>query len=88
MTLHHYESLDRSDYPDGRYGKQLPTEFRVLEAVDLLEAMSTRRLYRKARTREETLEELKGGKDSKYDGDVVEILVEIIEEEEMQFGGE
>ena len=86
MTLHHHERLDGSGYPDGLEGDQLTTEVRILGAVDVLEAMSTRRPYRAARTKEETLEEIKDGKGEKYDPEVVEILVEMIHEGEIEFG--
>ncbi|MCF7890035.1 PAS domain S-box protein [Candidatus Bipolaricaulota bacterium] len=87
MTLHHHERLDGSGYPDGLEENELTTEVRILGAVDVLEAMSTRRPYRAARTKEETLEEIKKGKEDKYDPKVVDILTQMIEEGEIQFGG-
>ena len=54
--------------------------------MDVVGAMSTRRPYRAARTKEETLEELEEGKGEKFDPEVVDILVEMIEEGEVEFG--
>jgi HD-GYP domain-containing protein (c-di-GMP phosphodiesterase class II) len=85
MTLHHHERLDGSGYPDGLEGDELTTEVRILGACDVVEAMSTRRPYRSARTKEETLEEVKSGKETQYDSEVVEIMVDMIEEGEIQF---
>jgi HD-GYP domain-containing protein (c-di-GMP phosphodiesterase class II) len=87
MTLHHHERLDGSGYPDGLKGDELTTEVRILGAVDVVEAMSTRRPYRSARSKGETLEEIRNGKENKYDPEVVEILIQMIEEGEIQFGG-
>jgi len=87
MTLHHHERLDGSGYPDGIEGDQLTTEVRILSAVDVVEAMSTRRPYRRARTKKKTLNEIKTGKGTKYDPEVVDILVDMIEEGEIDFGG-
>ncbi|MEF8798843.1 MAG: PAS domain S-box protein [Candidatus Bipolaricaulota bacterium] len=87
MTLHHHERLDGSGYPDGLEGDELTTEIRILGAVDVVEAMSTRRPYRTAKTKEETLEEIKSGKENKYDPEVVDILIRMIEESEIEFGG-
>ena len=87
MTLHHHERLDGSGYPDGLEGDELTTEVRILGAVDVIEAMSTMRPYRSPRTKEETLKEIKTGKGMKYDPEVVDILVEMIEEREIEFGG-
>jgi len=51
MTLHHHERLDASGYPDGLEGDELTTEVRILGACDVVEAMSTRRPYRAARSK-------------------------------------
>jgi HD-GYP domain-containing protein (c-di-GMP phosphodiesterase class II) len=87
MTLHHHERLDGSGYPDELKGDELTTEVKILGAVDVVEAMSTRRPYRSARSKEETVEEIKTGKETKYDPEVVEILVDMIGESEIKFGG-
>ncbi len=86
MTLHHHERLDGSGYPDGLEGDELTTEVRILGAVDVVEAMSTRRPYRAARSKERTLKVMKEGKGNKFDPEVVEILVAMIEEGEIDFG--
>jgi PAS domain S-box-containing protein len=86
MTLHHHERLDGSGYPDGLEGDELTKEVRILGAVDVVEAMSTRRPYREARSKERTLNVIKDGKGDKFDPEVVDILVEMIEEGEIEFG--
>ncbi|MBS3765529.1 PAS domain S-box protein [Candidatus Bipolaricaulota bacterium] len=86
MTLHHHERLDGSGYPDGLEGDELTTEVRILGAVDVVEAMSTRRPYREARTKERTLGVLEDEKGTKLDPEVVDILVDMIEEGEVEFG--
>ncbi len=48
--------------------------------------MSTRRPYREARSKERTLEVLKEGRGDKFDPEVVDILVDMIEEGEVEFG--
>ena len=87
MTLHHHERLDGSGYPDGLEEEELTTEVRILGAVDVVEAMSTRRPYRKARTKDRTLGVLEDEKTTKFDPEVVGILVDMIKEGIIQFGG-
>ena len=87
MTLHHHERLDGSGYPDGLEGDELTTEVRIIGATDVVEAMSTRRPYRASRTKEETLEVLREGKGIKYDPEVIEVLVDMIEAGKIDFGG-
>jgi len=86
MTLHHHERLDGSGYPDGLKGNELTTEVRILGACDVVEAMSSRRPYREVRSKEETLAEIESGKRDKYDTEVVDILVEMIEAGDVRFG--
>lgn len=81
-----HEKLDGSGYPDGLEKDELSLSVRILGAVDVVEAMSTRRPYRAARTKEETLNEMKSGRGIKYDPKVVDILVDIIEEDGIEFG--
>jgi putative two-component system response regulator len=50
---HHHEKLDGSGYPDGLRGQQIPLIARVLEIVDIYDALTTRRPYRDALSPEE-----------------------------------
>jgi len=84
MTLHHHERLDGSGYPDGISGDELSLEVRILAVCDVVEAMSSFRPYRPARSKEEVLEELRSGKGTKYDPAVVDVMLEIIESGEFE----
>jgi PAS domain S-box-containing protein/putative nucleotidyltransferase with HDIG domain len=88
MTLHHHERLDGSGYPHGISGDEISLENRILGVCDVVEAMSSHRPYRPARSKEEVLEEIKGGRGTKYDVDVVDAILEIIENGEFDLGGE
>ncbi|MDH5363854.1 MAG: PAS domain S-box protein, partial [Dehalococcoidia bacterium] len=88
MALHHHERLDGSGYPHGISGDRLSLENRILGVCDVVEAMSSRRPYRSARSKEEVLEEIKSGRGTKYAPDVVDIMLEIIESGEFEIGGE
>lgn len=88
MALHHHERLDGSGYSDGLEGDELTTEVRILGAVDTVEAMSTRRPYRSARSKERVVDVLKEDRGVKLDPEVVDILLEMIEEGEIEFGEE
>ncbi len=78
IVLHHHEKLDGSGYPDGISGSRLSKEVRIICVCDVVEAMSTFRPYRPARTREEVLKELAAGRGVKYDADVVDIIKELM----------
>jgi putative two-component system response regulator len=54
IIRHHHERLDGSGYPDGLKGDQIPLTARILTVVDVYDALSTDRPYRKALSPEET----------------------------------
>jgi len=84
MALHHHERLDGSGYPDGLSGDELSLECRILAVCDVVEAMSSFRPYRPARSRAEVLKEIREGRGTKYDADVVDVMLEMIESGEFQ----
>jgi len=79
MTLHHHERLDGSGYPHGISGDKLSLEVRILGVCDVVEAMSSHRPYRPARSKEEVIEEIRSGRGIKYDATVVDAMLQIIE---------
>jgi putative two-component system response regulator len=79
VIRHHHERLDGSGYPDGLKGEQLPLTARILQTVDIYDALTTNRPYRKAMPPQEALalirEEVRRGW---WDGSLVdefEVLV-------------
>lgn len=79
MALHHHERLDGSGYPCGISGDELSLEVRILGVCDVVEAMSSHRPYRPARSKKEVCEELATGRGTKYDASIVDIMFQIIE---------
>lgn len=79
MALQHHERLDGSGYPGGVGGAELGPEVRVLAACDVVEAMSSNRPYRPALPIEEARREMKSGRGTKFDADVVDAIVELID---------
>jgi putative nucleotidyltransferase with HDIG domain len=86
MAMHHHERLDGSGYPHNISGDKLSLENRILAVCDVVEAMSSHRPYRPARSKDEVIEEIKSGRGTKYDTNVVDVMLQIIENEEFQPG--
>lgn len=55
IIRHHHERQDGTGYPDGLRGEQIPLVARVLQTVDLFDALTTDRPYRKALPQAEAL---------------------------------
>jgi putative two-component system response regulator len=55
IIRNHHERLDGSGYPDGLNGDQISLPVRIMAVVDMFDALTTKRSYRKAISREESL---------------------------------
>src|SRR2546425_1208782 len=56
IIRHHHEKLNGSGYPDGLKGEEIPMTARVLQIVDVYDALTTQRPYKRAFSRAEALE--------------------------------
>jgi PAS domain S-box-containing protein/putative nucleotidyltransferase with HDIG domain len=79
IIYQHHERLDGSGYPQGLRGDAIMPEARILAISDVLEAMTYRRPYREALGLQTALEELRRGSGIKYDKDLIEVVLKIIE---------
>jgi len=55
IIRHHHEKMNGSGYPDGLKGDQIPLTARVLQIVDVYDALTTERPYKRALSIEEAL---------------------------------
>lgn len=81
IIRHHHEKQDGTGYPDGLKGEAVPLTARILQTVDVYDALATDRPYRKALSRESALstmrEEVKRGW---WDGSLVQELERLFAE--------
>jgi response regulator RpfG family c-di-GMP phosphodiesterase len=55
-VLHHHERWDGTGYPDGLRDEQIPLGARIVSVVDIFDALTAERAYRKAKTEEWALD--------------------------------
>jgi PAS domain S-box-containing protein/putative nucleotidyltransferase with HDIG domain len=84
VALQHHERLDGSGYPNGVAGDELNLEVSILAVCDVVEAMSSHRPYRPARTTEDILKELTDGRGTRYDASVVDVVLPKVESGEFR----
>ncbi len=75
---HHHERYDGTGYPDGLAGAQIPESARLLCVVDSYDAMSSRRVYKKALSYTECLAELERCKGTQFDPALVDAFVRVL----------
>ena len=87
IIRHHHERWDGSGYPDGLAGDKIPLLARVLQIVDVYDALTTKRPYRDALPQSEAweilLEEVKR---NWWDGDMVREFQSMISTEGSSLG--
>jgi putative two-component system response regulator len=59
IIRHHHEKFDGSGYPDGLRGENIPIAARVLQIVDVYDALTTERPYKKAFSITDALQTMK-----------------------------
>jgi putative two-component system response regulator len=72
IIRHHHEKIDGTGYPDGLNSAAIPLTARILTTVDIYDALTTDRPYRKALSLERAFEIIRGEvKRGWWDGDLV-----------------
>jgi len=78
----HHEKWDGTGYPRGLKGNQIPLAARIFAIVDVYDALTSDRPYRKAWTVEDTLDYISNLSGTHFDPDIVKVFNELIAEAE------
>ncbi len=76
----HHEHWDGSGYPRGLAGENIPIEARIFSVVDVYDALTSDRPYRKSWEPGKALDYIKAESGKLFDPEVVEKFVELIED--------
>ena len=71
----HHEKWDGSGYPRGLKGKQIPLTARLFAIVDVWDALTSDRPYRKAWTKKKALEYIKEQSGKHFDPEVLDVFL-------------
>ncbi len=78
----HHERWDGTGYPRGLKGEEIPLPARLFAVVDVYDALTSDRPYRKAWPREKALDYLRENAGTHFDPRVVSAFLEMLEERE------
>jgi HD-GYP domain-containing protein (c-di-GMP phosphodiesterase class II) len=78
LVISCHEHWDGSGYPNGLAGPEIPLGARVILACDAYDAITTDRVYRKARASQEAMQELRRCSGRDFDPQVVDVLAAVI----------
>src|SRR6476660_7914438 len=78
LVISCHEHWDGSGYPNGLAGPEIPLGARVILACDAYDAITTDRVYRRARPSQEAMQELRRCSGRDFDPQVVDVLAAVI----------
>lgn len=79
LLLH--ERWDGCGYPHGLKGREIPLLSRILAIIDAFDAMTSSRPYRKPKSQEDAIKEIKKCAGSQFDPHIAEIFLQVLQEE-------
>jgi len=83
-ALFHHERYDGSGYVYGLMGEDIPLNARIIGIADAFDAMTANRVYRERLDFSYVLEELKRGRGTQFDPQLVDVLLELIDDGTIQ----
>jgi len=78
---HHHERWSGQGYPDGLAGEAIPLAARIVSVVDVWDALSSRRPYKKPLEQPRVLEMLSKMRGDLLDPAIVDLFLRVLEEE-------
>ncbi|MCR5426685.1 MAG: HD domain-containing protein [Lachnospiraceae bacterium] len=78
-TRYHHERYDGKGYPDGLKGEEIPLVARIISVADTFDAMTSNRVYRNHMDTDYVMEEMKRGRGTQFDPNVLDAFLRLIE---------
>jgi HD-GYP domain-containing protein (c-di-GMP phosphodiesterase class II) len=85
MYMHH-EMVNGQGYPQGLKGEEIPLQAKIVSVADTFDAMTIDRPYSKGMTLPDALDRIKSFVGTRYDGKVVEALVQACDDGQIGIG--
>ncbi len=83
VILYHHERFDGSGYPKGLKGDEIPFLSQILSIADTFDAMTTNRIYKKAKTKDKALAELETLKNIWFSEKITDAAISVFKKVEI-----
>lgn len=80
VVRHHHERWDGNGYPDGLAGEEIPLVARLFALVDVYDALTSERPYKRAWSHERAVAELARGAGSQFDPHLLGVFLRLFED--------
>jgi len=81
IPRYHHERWDGSGYPEGLKGKTIPLAARLFAIIDVYDALTSNRPYRRAWTSKQALEHIRAGAGTHFDPELVQVFLKFMASE-------
>ena len=78
IALYHHEWWDGNGYPYGLAGEDIPQAARIVALIDVYDALSNDRFYRKGSPEEEVLKIMKEGRATQFDPHLYDLFIDML----------
>jgi len=85
IVEHHHERFDGKGYPNGLKGEEIPLEAAIVSVVDSFDAMTTDRVYRKALSMNEAIQEIVRGRGTQFNPKVVDAFLKLLHDQQFKW---
>jgi len=75
--LYHHEKYDGTGYPFGLKGEEIPLAARIFAVIDVYEALTSDRPYRKAWSKEKAIEYIRDNAGTHFDPEIALRFMEL-----------
>ncbi len=78
IPYYHHEKWDGTGYPQGLKGEEIPVAARIFAVIDVFDALTSDRVYRKAWGKDRAVEYIRAQSGEHFDPDVVEAFLRLV----------